>query len=93
MKSTRLIQRILEEIRASETICVVGHIRPDGDCIGSQIGLAMADGFAESGEKSDLLESGCDAAQARVSGSRPSSAKAESEFALRLRDLDGLREL
>jgi bifunctional oligoribonuclease and PAP phosphatase NrnA len=42
MKSTRLIQRILDEIRASETICVVGHIRPDGDCIGSQLGLAMA---------------------------------------------------
>jgi phosphoesterase RecJ-like protein len=42
MKATRLIQRIIDEIRASETICVVGHIRPDGDCIGSQLGLAMA---------------------------------------------------
>jgi phosphoesterase RecJ-like protein len=42
MKATRIIQRILDEIRASETICVVGHIRPDGDCVGSQLGLAMA---------------------------------------------------
>jgi phosphoesterase RecJ-like protein len=42
MKATRIIQRILEEIRASESICVVGHIRPDGDCVGSQLGLAMA---------------------------------------------------
>jgi len=42
MKSSRIIQRILEGIRGSQTICVVGHLRPDGDCIGSQLGLAMA---------------------------------------------------
>jgi len=42
MKSSRLIQRILEGIRNSDSICVVGHIRPDGDCVGSQLGLAMA---------------------------------------------------
>jgi phosphoesterase RecJ-like protein len=42
MKSSRIIQRILEGIRESETVCVVGHVRPDGDCIGSQLGLAMA---------------------------------------------------
>ena len=42
MKATRIIQRILEEVRASDSICVVGHVRPDGDCIGSQLGLAIA---------------------------------------------------
>src|SRR5262245_31900884 len=42
MKSSQVIQRILDGIRECETICVVGHIRPDGDCIGSQLGLAMA---------------------------------------------------
>jgi len=42
MKATRIIQRILDEIRSSESICVIGHIRPDGDCVGSQLGLAMA---------------------------------------------------
>lgn len=42
MKSPRIIQRILEGIRARKTICVVGHVRPDGDCIGSQLGLALA---------------------------------------------------
>src|SRR5258706_1249883 len=42
MKPTRIIQRIIDEILASETLCVVGHIRPDGDCIGSQLALAMA---------------------------------------------------
>ncbi len=43
MKSyPKIIDRILEVIRASKTFCVVGHIRPDGDCIGSQLGLALA---------------------------------------------------
>ncbi len=36
------IDRILEVIREHETFCIVGHIRPDGDCIGSQLGLALA---------------------------------------------------
>lgn len=42
MKSSQIILRILDAIRESETICVVGHVRPDGDCVGSQLALAMA---------------------------------------------------
>ncbi|HXG46637.1 MAG TPA: bifunctional oligoribonuclease/PAP phosphatase NrnA [Methylomirabilota bacterium] len=42
MKSPRIVARILEAIRDSRTFCIVGHIRPDGDCIGSQLGLAYA---------------------------------------------------
>ena len=42
MKSARLLQRILDGIREHERICIVGHIRPDGDCVGSQLGLALA---------------------------------------------------
>ncbi len=38
----KIIDRIIEGIRAHRTFCVVGHIRPDGDCIGSQLGLALA---------------------------------------------------
>ncbi|HEY2952968.1 MAG TPA: bifunctional oligoribonuclease/PAP phosphatase NrnA [Verrucomicrobiae bacterium] len=38
----KMLQRILDGIRGSDTLCVVGHIRPDGDCIGSQLGLAYA---------------------------------------------------
>ena len=38
----QIIQRILDAIRDHRTFCVVGHIRPDGDCIGSQLGLALA---------------------------------------------------
>jgi bifunctional oligoribonuclease and PAP phosphatase NrnA len=43
MKSPpQIVKRILDEIRDLNNFCVVGHIRPDGDCIGSQLGLALA---------------------------------------------------
>jgi phosphoesterase RecJ-like protein len=42
MKSPRIVQRIIEAVRASQTFCVVGHMRPDGDCIGSQLALTLA---------------------------------------------------
>jgi len=42
MKSPRVVQKIIQAIRKSQTVCVVGHVRPDGDCIGSQLGLALA---------------------------------------------------
>ena len=43
MKSyPKIIDRILEVIREHKTFCIVGHMRPDGDCIGSQLGLALA---------------------------------------------------
>src|SRR5207302_8802282 len=38
----KIIDRILEAIRNCRTFCVAGHIRPDGDCVGSQLGLALA---------------------------------------------------
>ncbi len=38
----KIIDRVIEAIRESRTICVVGHIRPDGDCVGSQLGLTQA---------------------------------------------------
>ncbi len=38
----QVIDRILEAIRENETFCIVGHVRPDGDCIGSQLALALA---------------------------------------------------
>jgi phosphoesterase RecJ-like protein len=43
MKSPpQILDRILAAIREAKTICVVGHMRPDGDCIGSQLGLTLA---------------------------------------------------
>ncbi len=38
----KIIDRIIEGIRESRTICIAGHIRPDGDCVGSQLGLTLA---------------------------------------------------
>lgn len=38
----QIVRRIIDSIREHRTFCVVGHIRPDGDCIGSQLGLALA---------------------------------------------------
>lgn len=41
-EAPKAVENILEAIRQAKTILVVGHIRPDGDCIGSQVGLALA---------------------------------------------------
>ncbi|HEX3720501.1 MAG TPA: bifunctional oligoribonuclease/PAP phosphatase NrnA [Verrucomicrobiae bacterium] len=38
----KVIDHILEAVARSQSICVVGHVRPDGDCIGSQLGLTLA---------------------------------------------------
>jgi len=38
----KIVIRILEAIQGASTFCVVGHVRPDGDCIGAQLGLALA---------------------------------------------------
>ncbi len=43
MKSQHQLQtEIIRLVREHHTFCVVGHVRPDGDCIGSQLGLALA---------------------------------------------------
>ncbi|HMJ89870.1 MAG TPA: bifunctional oligoribonuclease/PAP phosphatase NrnA [Candidatus Acidoferrum sp.] len=43
MKSVpQIVRRIIDAVRDHSTFCVVGHVRPDGDCIGSQLGLALA---------------------------------------------------
>lgn len=41
-KRPKILDRILDVLRESNSICVAGHLRPDGDCIGSQIGLGLA---------------------------------------------------
>jgi phosphoesterase RecJ-like protein len=38
----KIVDRILTAVREAQTFCVAGHVRPDGDCIGSQLGLALA---------------------------------------------------
>jgi phosphoesterase RecJ-like protein len=36
------VRDLLEALEGAKSVCVVGHVRPDGDCIGSQVGLALA---------------------------------------------------
>jgi bifunctional oligoribonuclease and PAP phosphatase NrnA len=38
----KIIDRILDQISGCQRFCVVGHVRPDGDCIGSQLALTLA---------------------------------------------------
>jgi bifunctional oligoribonuclease and PAP phosphatase NrnA len=42
MKPPRVVQKIIQAIRDTRMICIVGHVRPDGDCIGSQLALGLA---------------------------------------------------
>jgi len=43
MKShPKILDRIVDAIRENQTFCIVGHMRPDGDCVGSQLGLGLA---------------------------------------------------
>jgi bifunctional oligoribonuclease and PAP phosphatase NrnA len=41
-RSPEVISRILDALARHRTFCVVGHMRPDGDCVGSQLALALA---------------------------------------------------
>jgi len=38
----KIVEQILETLSEAQSVCIVGHVRPDGDCIGSQLGLAHA---------------------------------------------------
>jgi len=38
----KIIDHIIDTLRERRSFCVVGHVRPDGDCVGSQLGLALA---------------------------------------------------
>jgi phosphoesterase RecJ-like protein len=38
----KIVNRILDLLKESQTICVIGHVRPDGDCIGSQLAMTVA---------------------------------------------------
>lgn len=38
----KVIGRILEALKSYDNFCIIGHVRPDGDCIGCQLALAYA---------------------------------------------------
>ncbi|MDO4293953.1 MAG: bifunctional oligoribonuclease/PAP phosphatase NrnA [Eubacteriales bacterium] len=35
------MKKILEEVRSSDKIAITGHVRPDGDCVGSCMGMYL----------------------------------------------------
>jgi phosphoesterase RecJ-like protein len=39
---TAVVSAIAEALTRYRTFCVAGHVRPDGDCIGSQLAVALA---------------------------------------------------
>tara|TARA_B100001123_G_C15328298_1_gene1030340 strand:+ start:1963 stop:2949 length:987 start_codon:yes stop_codon:yes gene_type:complete len=48
-KRLKILEKIIHELKASTTVAVAGHMRPDGDCIGSQMAVAYA--LKNSGKK------------------------------------------
>ena len=38
----KIIDRIIDALKAANTVAVSGHMRPDGDCIGSELAVAYA---------------------------------------------------
>jgi len=38
----QIVDRILDALKDVQRVCVVGHGRPDGDCVGSQLALGLA---------------------------------------------------
>jgi phosphoesterase RecJ-like protein len=53
---TEAQQRVCEAIREHHSFLVCGHVRPDGDCLGSQIGLGL--GLRSLGKQVRLFSSG-----------------------------------
>jgi bifunctional oligoribonuclease and PAP phosphatase NrnA len=50
MKSCpKIVSRILDQLRANDSFCLVSHVRPDGDSVGSQ--LALAEALSSEGKK------------------------------------------
>ena len=41
MKGLIVLRKIKEEIQGIKTVAISGHIRPDGDCVGSCVGLSL----------------------------------------------------
>jgi len=49
----KIVDQIIRELKAAKTVAIGGHMRPDGDCIGSQIAVAYA--LAHLGKKVTVL--------------------------------------
>jgi len=41
-RRSAIVDRVISALAPIRTCCVVGHVRPDGDCVGSQLALTLA---------------------------------------------------
>ena len=72
-----IYDEILNKIKEYNTIIIHGHIRPDGDCLGSQLGLRQSlrltfpekDIYADQGE-TEIQKEQLDSGSLRRSGNR-----------------------
>ena len=55
-KDVQIIDNIIQRINSSKNIAIIGHIDPDGDCIGSQ--LALYESLTEQGLTADKINEG-----------------------------------
>ena len=51
---TRSLEQIAERLKKAERICIVGHLNPDGDCIGSMLALRYL--LVQQGKTADVYD-------------------------------------
>ena len=85
----KVIDRILQSIRENQTFCIVGHIRPDGDCVGSQLAWRWPSKRRQKGMSGMRTRS----AKIQISRPRRPVSKAEARPKIRLCHRHGLRQL
>ena len=74
-----LLRKIGQEISAAQRVMVVSHIRPDGDAIGSLLGLGLA--LQEKGKDVQMiLEDGLPASYRHLAGSQQIRKRPQGEF-------------
>jgi bifunctional oligoribonuclease and PAP phosphatase NrnA len=55
-ENDQILKSIMKLIEHSEKIAIIGHVDPDGDCVGSQMGLH--EGLKAAGKKSVIINEG-----------------------------------
>ena len=51
---THSLEQIAEQLKKAERICIVGHLNPDGDCIGSMLALRYL--LVQQGKTADVYD-------------------------------------
>jgi phosphoesterase RecJ-like protein len=81
LMNNQLLQQAGQQLKAARSILVVSHIRPDGDAIGSLLGLGLT--LQENGKKVQMvLEDGVPSSFKHLDGSNLVQHKVKDEFDL-----------